>query len=145
MNILTTTLACLIYIFACNKASSQGQLASTQLANVQSYLPAIKSVYGDTWVSNNQEAVTALENCFTNRMSYLIEPLTANDKYPLLSSFPLMNRYNPTIVAINYSQFSPESFIPITYNLPFFSDQKQVIRVDGTDYIIVIDPIITKH
>lgn len=145
MNLLYTTLACLIYTFACNKASCQGQLAETQLADVQSYLPAITSVYGNTWVSNNQEAVNALENCFSNRMNYLIEPLTANDKYPLLSSFPLMNRYNPTIVAIDYSQFNPETFVPITYNLPFFSDQKQVIRVDGTDYIIVIDPIITKH
>jgi hypothetical protein len=86
-----------------------------------------------------------LENCFTNRMNYLIEPLTANDKYPLLSSFPLMNRNNSAIVEINYSQFSPETFIPITYNLPFFSDQKQVVRVDGTDYIIVIEPIITHH
>jgi|GEM_PF-2222370 len=145
MNLLYTTLACLIYTFSCNQASCQGQLAQTHLAEVQSYLPAITAVYGDTWVSNNQEAVKALENCFSTRMKYLIEPLTTNDKYPLLSSFPLMNRYNPTIVAIDYSQFNPETFIPINYNLPFFSDQKQVIRVDGTDYIIVIDPILTKH
>jgi hypothetical protein len=78
-------------------------------------------------------------------MRYLTEPLTVNDKYPLLSSFPLMNRYNSSIVAIDYSQFNPATFVPITYNLPFFSDQTQVIRVDGTDYIIVIDPIVTKH
>ncbi|WP_341905022.1 MULTISPECIES: hypothetical protein [Fluviicola] len=144
MNLLTT-LACLFWAFAWTKASAQDQMVPPQLANVPSYLPAITSVYGDTWVANNSEAVIALENCFTNRMKYQIEPLTVNDKYPLLSSFPLMNRYNPTIVAINYSQFNPETFIPITYNLPFFSDQKQVIRVDGTDYIIVIDPILTKH
>jgi hypothetical protein len=144
MNILTT-LACLVLAFAWNRAAAQDQPVAPQLANVLSYLPSITSVYGDVWVANNPEAVNALDNCFTNRMSYLIEPLTANDKYPLLSSFPLMNRYNITIVAINYSQFNPETFVPITYNLPFFSDQKQVIRVDGTDYIIVIDPIITKH
>jgi hypothetical protein len=129
----------------CNYASSQGNLAPHQTAILRPYLPAITSVYGNTWVFNNPEAVAALENCFTNRMKYLIEPLTGNDKYPLLSSFPLMNRNNPTIVAINYSQFNPETFIPITYNLPFFSDQKQVVRVDGTDYIIVIEPIITQH
>lgn len=143
--ILNTTIVCVFCALVCNSASSQGILAPHQTANTRPYLPAITSVYGDQWVSINQEVVDALENCFTNRMSYLIEPLTVNDKYPLLSSFPLMNRNNPTIVAINYSQFNPETFIPITYNLPFFSDQKQVIRVDGTDYIIVIDPIITKH
>nr|WP_294860702.1 hypothetical protein [uncultured Fluviicola sp.] len=145
MNILTTTLAYLFYALICNCASGQGILAPYQTPNLRPYLPAITSVYGDTWISNNQEAVTALEDCFSNRMDYFVEPLTANDKYPLLSSFPLMNRYNPMIVAIDYSQFNPGTFIPITYNLPFFSDQKQVIRVDGTDYIIVIDPIITKH
>ncbi|MDF3028959.1 MAG: hypothetical protein K0S23_3266 [Fluviicola sp.] len=129
MNYLfTTTFACVFCILTTNYASAQ-------------YLPAITSVYGDSWVANNPDAVTALEDCFVNRMKYLVEPLTPNDKYPLLSSFPLMNRYNPTIVAINYSQFNPATFIPITYNLPFFSDQKQVIRVDGTNYIIVIDPV----
>lgn len=141
---LTTTLACALCVFVTNYVVGQDQ-AISHLPKFHQYLPAIKSVYGDTWVANNQDAVTALEDCFTNRMKYLVEPLTANDKYPLLSSFPLMNRYNPTIVAINYSQFDPASFIPITYNLPFFSDLKQVIRVDGTNYIIVIDPIVTLH
>lgn len=143
--IFTTTLAYFFCSFACNYASSQGILAPHQTAILRPYLPAITAVYGDTWVAQNPDAVTALENCFTNRMNYLIEPLTGNDKYPLLSSFPLMNRYNPTITAINYSQFNPSTFIPITYNLPFFSNMKQVIRVDGTDYIIVIDPLSTKH
>lgn len=140
----TTTFACVLCASISNYASGQDQVIS-HLPNFHQYLPAITSVYGDAWVSTNPEAVSALEDCFTNRMSYLIEPLSANDKYPLLSSFPLMNRYNPTIVAINYSQFDPATFIPITYNLPFFSNQKQVIRVDGTHYIIVIDPIVTQH
>jgi hypothetical protein len=145
MNLLTTTLAYFFCASMCNYVTSQGLLAPHHTPILRPYLPAITSVYGNTWVSNNQEAVTALENCFTNRMKYLIEPLTGNDKYPLLSSFPLMNRNNSDIVAINYSQFNPDTFIPITYNLLFFSDQKQVIRVDGTDYIIVIEPIITQH
>lgn len=142
--ILTTTFACVLCALMSNYASGQDQTIS-HLPKFHQYLPAITSVYGDVWVANNQDAVSALEECFTNRMKYLIEPLTQNDKYPLLSSFPLMNRYNPTIVAINYSQFDPATFIPITYNLPFFSDQKQVIRVDGTNYIIVIDPIVNLH
>lgn len=145
MNYILTTLACLFCAFTWNGASAQDQLAPSQLANVSSYFPEITSVYGDAWVADNSEAVAALGNCFTNRMRYLIEPLSENDKYPLLSSFPLMNKFNPSITAIDYSQFNPSTFIPITYNLPFFSNQPQVIRVDGTDYIIIIDPITIQY
>jgi hypothetical protein len=141
---LTIIFACIFCALTTNYVAGQDQVIA-HLPNFHQYLPAITSVYGDDWVANNQDAVTALEDCFANRVKYLVEPLTANDKYPLLSSFPLMNRYNPTVVVINYSQFDPATFIPITYNLPFFSDQKQVIRVDGTNYIIVIEPIVTLH
>lgn len=137
---LTTTIACLLCAVFFNCAWTQDQ-TSPHLADVHPHLSAITSVYGETWVSNNPEAVSALEACFSNRMKYLLEPLTENDKYPLLSSFPLMNKNNPAIEAINYSAFNPATFIPITYNLPFFSNQQQVIRVDGTDYLILIDPI----
>jgi hypothetical protein len=142
--ILTTTLASLFCVFICGSVAGQNESVPHQLANTE-YLTAISSVYGNEWVSNNPDGVAALDNCFTKRMRYQIEPLTEYDKYPLLSSFPLMNRYNPAIVAINYSEFNPGTFIPITYNLPFFSDLMQIIRVDGTDYIIVIEPIKTQH
>ncbi len=138
--LLTTTLACLLGVLW-NFASGQGQTNPSQLANVNAYLPEITAVYGDAWVTENPEAVAAFGNCFTNRMRYLEELLTENDKYPLLSSFPVMNKFNPAISAIEYSQFNPSTFIPITYNLPFFSDKTQVIRVDGTNYVIVIDPV----
>lgn len=141
MNYLLTTLAFLSGTIWGNIIFAQQQETTSQLAGVSAYIPEITSVYGEAWVSQNQDAVTALGNCFTNRMKYLVEPLAENDKYPLLSSFPLMNKFNPAITAIDYDQFNPSTFMPLTYNLPFFSDQTQVIRVDGTDYIIVIDPV----
>lgn len=143
MNYILTTLAFLSGNLTGNTIFAQEQQTTSQLANVSAYIPEITSVYGEVWVSQNPDAVAALGNCFTNRMKYLVEPLSENDKYPLLSSFPLMNKFNPAITAINYGQFNPSTFMPLTYNLPFFSNQPQVIRVDGTDYIIVIDPV--KH
>ncbi len=144
--LLTTTLAVIACLFFFhNNASCQDQAAPHGIAGVESHRFQITTVYGEAWVSDNPDAVNALEDCFVNRISYLTEPLAANGKYPLLSSFPLMNKNNPAIVAINYSQFNPSTFIPIHYNLPFFSNLKQVIRVDGTDYIIVIEPITTQH
>jgi len=126
-----------------SRAFSQEQIHSDLATDI--HLTAIKSVYGETWVVNNPEAVSTLEHCFLHRMKYVNEPLTATDKYPLLSSFPLMNKNNPSIVEMNYSQFNPQTFTPIIYCLPFFSDQTQVIRVDGTDYIIIIEPVKTRN
>lgn len=123
----------------CSHAFGQEQIHSDLATDI--HLLAIKSVYGETWVADNPEAVSVLQDCFLHRMSYVIEPLQPTDKYPLLSSFPLMNKNNPAIVAMDYSQFNPLTFTPITYCLPFFSDQTQVIRVDGTDYIIIIEPV----
>ncbi|WP_343636434.1 hypothetical protein [Fluviicola sp.] len=141
MNYLLTTALAWVFCAYSWSAFCQNESAPYQLTDVSSYLPEIKAVYGEVWVSENPDAVNVLEDCFINRMRYLIEPLTENDKYPLLSSFPVMNKFNPAISAIDYSQFNPSTFVPITYNLPFFSDQTQVVRVDGTNYIIVIDPV----
>jgi hypothetical protein len=136
-----------IIVIACtllfSRAFSQEQIQSDLVTDI--HLLAMKSVYGETWVADNPEAVSVLKACFLHRMRYVNEPLTAYDKYPLLSSFPLMNRHNPLIVEIDYSQFNPQTFTPIIYSLPFFSDQTQVIRVDGTDYIIIIEPVKTRN
>jgi hypothetical protein len=132
--------ACTLF---CSHAFCQEQVQSDLVTDF--HLSAIRSVYGDAWVADNPEAVSVLKDCFLERMKYVNEPLTATDKYPLLSSFPLMNKNNPAIVEIDYSQFDPLTFTPIIYCLPFFSDQTQVIRVDGTDYIIIIEPVKTRN
>jgi len=99
------------------------------------------TVFGEDWVINNSAMVDALETCKLNRISYLQEPIAENSKYPLLSSIPLMNKNNPGVVAIDFAAFDPQTFNPFTYNLEFLSGQLQVIRVDGTPWIIVIQPI----
>ena len=138
---LQITISVLFLCFG-NWTFSQGSGGLGGLTKVPDYDEQLRMVYGDEWMSVNADAVEALKLCFSTRITYLQEPLTTNDKYPLLSSFPLMNKNNPSITAIDYPGFDPQTFIPITYNLPFFSDMKQVIRVDGTNYIIVIDPVI---
>lgn len=100
----------------------------------------IVGIYGQDWVDKNDEAVKALIHCVHNRITYQEVPLEPGDKFPLLSSYPLMNKLNPTIVEIDYLNFSPATFIPLVYNLPYFSNKTEVIRVDGTNYVIVIEP-----
>lgn len=99
------------------------------------------AVFGQDWVSNNPVMVDALDNCKLTRISYLQESITENNKYPLLSTFPLMNKHNPGVVAIDYATFDPQTFNPFTYDFEFLSDRTQVIRVDGTPWIIVIQSL----
>ncbi len=130
----------LFIFFIQNGVYAQNQFTGNSLAP-DPLEELIASIYGEDWLVKNQEASDALIKCVNERISYVQVPLEGEDKMPLLSSFPLMNKYNSTIVEIDYSLFNPESFVPLTYSLPFFSDMTQAIRVDGTDYVIVIQPL----
>jgi len=128
----------LFFLFVQSGLSAQEQHINLTLAH-DPLEQFIVSVYGEEWVAHNQEAATYLVRCVNERVRYVQLPLS-EDKYPLLSSFPLMNKNNPEIVAIDYAAFDPNTFIPLTYNLPFFSNKTEMVRVDGTEYVIVIEP-----
>lgn len=130
-----------ILFFIPNVSFSQLQVNHAELDLAVNHEYDLASIFGEEWMQDNPEAVEAFNYCLANRISYKLEPLTAGDKYPLLSSFPLMNKYNPEIQPIDYASFNPSTFFPMIYSLPFFSNRTELIRVDGTDYIIVISPI----
>ena len=121
-------------------AHAYGQTPANALESKKEHTELI-AVFGQNWVDNNPVMVDALEACKLTRISYLQEPITENGKYPLLSSFPLMNKNNPGVVAIDFATFDPQTFNPFTYNLEFLSDKIQVIRVDGTPWIMVIQRV----
>ncbi|TSJ42512.1 hypothetical protein [Fluviicola chungangensis] len=112
------------------------QLTSEEIANRVAY------VHGSDFVMTNPTLVTALGNVMTNRIEYGISPQMENEKYPLLSSFPLMAKANPTIQGADFANFNLSTFNPLVYNLEFFSDKIQVIRIDNTNYIMVVKPIV---
>jgi len=132
----------LIYtVFLLSTTSSFAQNTANSATVFHQDHSAVLYVYGQEWLNANPAPAAAIEECLNQRISYLQQPLTADEKFPLLSSFSLMNKFNAEITAIDYANFAPDSFKPLTYSLPFFSDMKQVIRVDGSDYLIVIEPL----
>jgi hypothetical protein len=139
MNQLTRYVACSLFLLFSSSLFSQTQSAG----NVPLKKPHndLISVYGQAWVANNPEVVALLEDCKQNRISFREEPLMTGDKYPLLSSFPLMTKNNPNVAGANFSNFTPDSFNPFTYQIEFLSSQTQVIRIDGTNFIMVIAPV----
>lgn len=121
--------------FSIGQTANQ-QLTPEEIANRVAY------VHGSDFVMNNPTLVTAFGNVMSNRIEYSISPQIADEKYPLLSSFPLMAKANPTIQGADFANFNLSAFNPLVYNLEFFSDKTQVIRIDNTDYIMVIKPIV---
>ena len=129
-----------MFLSICMYSHSQVPTQEQELAQVSSH-QQIRMVYGEDWMDAHPDLVSVIETCLDTRISYLEEQLTPDDKYPLLSSFPLMNKVNPAITEIDYSGFSPGTFNPLIYSLPYFDNKTNVIRVDGTNYIIVIEPV----
>lgn len=97
-------------------------------------------VFGENWLVNNLEVADLLEDCYRSRIEFRQEP--ASDKYPLLSSVPLMNKNNLSITGADFQNFNPDTFNPFTYNIEFLSDKAQVFRIDGTNWVMAISPVV---
>ena len=96
----------------------------------------IQEVYGayaQQEVYNNPARISYITDIIVNRVKIVESPVTTNDKYPKLSSIPLLNKYNP---GLTYDAvFNPDNFNPIKYNFNFYTHSNMVYRVDNTNYI----------
>ena len=59
-------------------------------------------------------------------------------KLPWLSSISLVNDYNPSLA--REAVFDPKTFNPLKYDFDMFSKSRLIIKVDETDYAIIIEP-----
>ncbi len=134
--LLRASLTLLVAQMSC---SSFGQTVTQQL-NPEQIAYRISYVYGNDFVLNNPTLVASFEKLMTQRIEYKITPQTDDEKFPLLSSFPLMNKHNQDMTPVNAETFSLESFNPLTYNFGFFNDRAMIIRIDGTDYLMIVNP-----
>ncbi|WP_343747489.1 hypothetical protein [Fluviicola sp.] len=119
---------------------SFGQTVSQQL-NPEEIANRIAYVHGSDFVTNNPTLVTALGKVMTDRIEYQLAPPDENEKYPLLSSMPLLTKMNPGVHGADFQNFDLNTFNPLVYNLEFFSDKTQVFRIDNTNYIMIVKPI----
>ena len=125
-------------------SSANSQAQSEMIATLVSPSPEneITEVFGQNWVMSNPAMADALIDCRRTRISFVQEAQTEVEKYPTLTSYPLMTKLNPDVQPLNASTFNPITFNPFTYQLDFMSDKTQVIRIDGTDFMMIINPII---
>lgn len=119
---------------------SFGQTVTQQL-NQEEIAVRVAYVHGNDFVSNNPTLVTALGKLMTDRIEYRVTPPDESEKYPLLSSMPLLSKVNPAIHGADFQNFDLNTFNPLVYNLEFFSDKPQIFRIDNTSYIMIVKPI----
>lgn len=103
--------------------------------------PRITEVYGSR-VSEmrvqNPGWINSMEILLNKRIRYEKSAWTAGEKYPRLSEFQLLNHYNPELKRDD--SFDPATFNPLKYDLEFFSARTMVYRIDGSNYLLVIEP-----
>lgn len=113
-----------------------------QLSYTQEALdPRILEVYGQEARQlqlKNPGWAEGMQKLLTERIHYVESIQTDGEKYPKLSEFELLNHNNPDLK--RDETFDPAAFNPLKYNLSFFSGNTMVYRIDGTSYLLVIEP-----
>ncbi|RYZ52168.1 MAG: hypothetical protein EOP49_10175 [Sphingobacteriales bacterium] len=104
----------------------------------------ISEVYADqyaTLVLTDNVRHKMLTDMLQERTRFIVEKPMAGEKYPSISSVELFNKYNPQLErdAVG-SSFVKENFNVLKYKIPFTFDRTLVYRIDGTDYLLVVEP-----
>lgn len=118
------------------------QTISMQLSDAQ-IQERVSEVYGGDYALQNPSLVEALGKLLNERIAFMNTAAGADEKYPALSSYPLMNKNNPSLEGADFEDFDLQTFNPLVYHFEFFSDKTQVMRIDNTNYIMIVNPITT--
>lgn len=116
------------------------QTISLQLSDAQ-ILSRVTAVYGNDFLAQNPSLIPSLGELLTERITFTLTPQNADEKYPALSSYPLMNKINPALHGADFEDFDLQAFNPLAYKFDFFSDRTLVMRIDNTDYLMIVNPI----
>ncbi|MND97293.1 hypothetical protein D3C87_31460 [compost metagenome] len=134
--LLRVSLTLLVAQMSC---SSFGQTITQQL-NPEEIANRVSQVFGNDFVLNNPTLVTTFGEVMTQRIEYRMVEQNPDEKYVLLSSFLLNTKVNQALQGVNPENFNVNAFNPLAYLIEFFSDKAQMIRIDNTDYVMVIHP-----
>lgn len=117
--------------------SAQNQKLNLSDEQIYTYL---NEIYGAGYASEHPTIVDSFRKLLNNRIEFSQRIQSENEKYPVLSSFPLMNKINPTVSPFSPESFDLNSFNPLKYAFGFFERNTLIIRIDGTDYLMIVKP-----
>ncbi|MDT0559617.1 hypothetical protein RM697_13235 [Ichthyenterobacterium sp. W332] len=102
-------------------------------------LQQIKEVYGtetEKLILNNPQRLKDLKNILRHRVEILELPGKKLSSFRNLSSVPLNRNFNLSLQ--RDLSFNKTTFNPLKYQFAFFSKESTTVRVDNTQYLIVI-------
>lgn len=102
-------------------------------------LAQIKEVYGDQAekeILNRSQRVKDIKHLLRNRIEIKLVPGGDLKPCPLLSEVSLFDAYVQTLT--RDTNFNPQNFNPLKYNLNFYSRAAALYKVDNTNYYIII-------
>lgn len=131
-----------LLLLICISLFQFGSFAQLQQLNltpnqIESY---VVEIYGESFPTQNPTLVQAFKILLNDRIEFRFETQTPNEKYPVLSSLGINNKNNLSIPQFTTEAFDFSTFNPLRYGFDFFSNRTQIIRVDGTDWLMVINP-----
>ncbi len=108
-------------------------------AQVEAFIREVYADQADDLVLQNDSDRLAIIEDFLARVQIKTGAEYAGKKFSLLSELSLQNKYNPELR--RDAVFDPATFNPLKYRFAMMARERQVFRVDGTDYIILIHAI----
>ena len=127
-----------LFVSFCSFQNTNTQTAYTR-EQITTFIREVFVDQADVLVLNSTSGRFELIENFLHRFIMINQPQYAEKKYPLLSSLPLLNKYNPNLSRDGI--VNPNTFNPLKYHFPMVSMKKEIYRVDNTDYVIIIEPI----
>lgn len=106
---------------------------------VESFIREVFSQYSDELVFNSTTGRLSMITGFLERFEIAHRPEYAGKKFKLLSTVALNNKYNQALA--RDAAINPQTFNPLKYRFAMSSQNIQLFRVDGTDFIIIIQPV----
>jgi len=106
----------------------------------------ITEVYSEYWAEvqiQDPQRIIVLTDLLLNRIEIIESPYDDGEKYLLLSTVPLFDKYNKSLESD--LSFNMDTFNILKYDINFFTSYDQIFRIDGTNYIVYIKPQVNQN
>lgn len=130
-----------LLLLAFNLSSLQAQVSKPDPANFDRFIAQVYTGSGADFISPDTRRYAYMKALYENRITFVksdAEKLDLDNSLKLLSEVPLYNLYNPAVT--RDTGFDPQEFNPFKYQFDFYAATKLIYRIDGTEYLIVIQP-----
>lgn len=139
MKILTRFILAILLLIGFSSFEKTVQRGNYTTDQINNFVREVFADQSDVLVFKSTSGRQALIVGFLDRFQIINKSQYKDKQYRLLSSIPLVNKYNPNLR--RDAAVSPATFNPLKYAFPMSSTKKEIFRVDATDYVIIIEPL----